>query len=399
MTFPNQLLGPRIESAWVEVLAYPSGDVLGVANHIDVSTVEISRNIDSRIVGGLKLTWSPPTFSTPEFDWDRVMFRPWTRANTAQWPWGVYIASSVARKGTAREIQALDKTSLLDADAPTSTYTLQAGTNIVSAVLSIFADRLPYEKPNIPATDKTTDAMMTWPPGTPYLTIIDDLLGKAYYTNLRVDRYGVFFAKKYVDPYKRAVVHTFTSGELSIHEPYPTDTQDFLSVPNQVICTTQGTDTSPALLSVATNDLADSPYSVTKRGRIISKTYQNVEASDQATLDRIASRNLWNSSTPVRTLVIKHAKVPLDIDEVVEIEDDVSQLVRTLALVNEFTMKLTPGELVSGTWNVVSQEMGQLVSEVTETSTGAQTQVPVYTSTSDDGDSSSDDSVSLGGTV
>lgn len=357
----DHVTGPRVESGWVEVLEYPSGKSLGISSHIDINSCQVTMNEDSRITRAFTFTWRPPRGLQQEFDWDRVVFKPWVRISGRQWPWGVFIASSVGRSGRERKVSCLDKTSLLDQVAATSTFTLEAGQNIVDAVVSIVKNQLPAEKIIAPASSKTTDAMMTWPAGTSYLEIVNDLLEKADYRHLRPNLSGTFFTEKNVNPSTRPVVYTFSSGELAIHSDEIDDSQDFLSVPNQVICTTQGTDTSPGLLAIATNNLADSPYSILNRGRVISKTYTGVEASDQPTLDRIASRNLWNSSTPVRTVDFSFRKIPLETGVIVMMEDETAGLDRTLFVMNEISTSLEPGTLIDGKMNAVTNQVGTQV--------------------------------------
>lgn len=343
------LTGPRVEAFWVELLDIDDNPVRVLDGVLDVT---VTQNWDSRIRGGMQL--SLDSVGNGDINWMRSRFRPWAWSNGVRWPLGVFIPASPTAKysetGKLWEMSCIDKTSVLDEDKVLRSYSVAKGT-VATDVVRTLIESVGETRVALTPSTKTVRALMVWEPGTSILTIINDLLDHINYEHLWADGTGQFRAEPYIDPRERPVTAEFLEGESSIHSPRFDRTQDVTGVPNRVVLVTSGTSEAPALVSVATNTNEDSPYSFQSRGRWVTQTYTGVEAADQATLDSLASKYLWTAATPIAYLSVSHASVPLDLGNVVQFT---SSDVETLALVNEYSVKLEVGAQMTGKWQEIA---------------------------------------------
>ena len=339
------LLGPRVEEYQVDVLDTTDGYQGAL---VGVTSGKVTHNVDATIRGGFQIEVDD---LGGDIDWATTRLRPWVRANGVAWPLGVYLPASPEASYTATgkswSIPCLDKLAILDEDKLSTSYSLAAGTVVTDAVTTLIEDAGETSIVS-EASTATTTALLVWPPGTSRLQIVNDLLASINYWSVWADGYGHYRIQSYVRPQDRAVTATFQEGETSIHSPEWKRTQDIAGVPNRVIAITSGDDDTAALTSTVENTDASSPYSYAARGnRWITKVYENVEAADQTTLDDIAYRYLWESSTPPAYLDVQHAVVPLNGNEVVRF---VSGDVDVHAVVNEWGVDLVEGSWMTGRW-------------------------------------------------
>lgn len=228
------------------------------------------------------------------------------------WDVGVYVFTSpkeyVYEHGRiVYEVDLLTKLALLDSVELSEPLSIETGANLVESAASLVAS-VDANVVYTPSTETAREAM-TFPTGENLLKVVNELLQAANYWSVMVSGTGMFTLEPYSDPDSREVSWEFLEGEESITIPDMSMEQDLTSVPNKVICHTSGTDTQPALVAVAINDDPKSPYSITSRGRVITKTYQ-VDAASQETLQQLAYRRLQESSSPVATYEISHGIVP-----------------------------------------------------------------------------------------
>lgn len=352
MGFPEQLLGSRVEEFFLEVLDKDENSIGWLSKWSDGS---IQKNYDATIQSGFQVTLDE--IKEDWFDLSLIRFRPWQRVNEMQWPLGVYLPSkmskAVSEGGVRLKVTAVDKVSILDSTSITSTYSIAAKSNIVDAVRALFNFT---QEDNVVVTPspKLTTELMVWPAGTSILKIMNELLGKINYAWVWVDRFGQFRIEPDIDLNTAPVVHEFRRGAVAIHSVDYEETQDYLTVPNRVICMTQGSAEEPALIGTYTNTDPNSPYSVQARGgRVIDKVYQ-VEAADQKTIDSKARSYLQSSLTPPRYLNVKHASLPLDLKTVVTFSDLGTPECK--AWINEFSQDLKVGAPMTGRWIILDGE-------------------------------------------
>lgn len=352
------LTGERTESYGVDILdmyedylfTLPYGPDNSIAAALTDGTV--SYNLDTRIPTSCQLSMmcKPGTI-----DWMSYRMRPWVSVNDNRWNLGLFIPPSpddVHSSDAIRvSVDGYDKTSLLDVDALDSILSIAADSPVVPWVEQIILDSTGESITGIVPSDKTLRQAMTWPAGTSKLDVVNALLGSIYYNNLWCDSDGLWRSEEWIDPADQAPSVVFAEGVSAIHTPNFTVSQNTAAVPNKVICTTSGDDSNPGLTSVATNEDPLSPYSYSRRGRWIAQTYSDVEAADQATLDKIAAKNLKLNMTPPYYLSVTHATVPLEGRQVLQFTSDG---VDRQVSVNEWEVTMTPGSLMTGKWLAVA---------------------------------------------
>lgn len=229
-------------------------------------------------------------------------------------PMGVYIFDSPkVQHGIASEYEAslLPKTAIVDQDLVTSTYSLSAGSAIIPAVVALI-ESTGETRIAVTDSDAVTTSAVAFEAGESKLTIINELLTSANYTSLWADGTGQFRVEPYVEPMDREVVYDFAAGEASIHKPEWGREQDILNVPNRVVVVSPGTDDEPPIIGIAENTDADDPFSIPSRGRVIGRTEEVSDMSSQSAATAHARRLLQGGMTPVATIDVEHAIVPLE---------------------------------------------------------------------------------------
>ncbi|WP_195225958.1 hypothetical protein [Schaalia turicensis] len=293
------------------------------------------------------------TRTTEEIDWlsqrVRIDYKP---TGTQGWPLGVFLLTSptdsYSETGVSWDVELLSKLAILDESKTETTFSVSAGANLVDTVASLISVQAKADARQVAITASSATALsaMTWDPGTPYLTIINDLLDAAGYWSLWCDGYGIFHVEPYVRPAQRPTVFDFIEGEESIHSASWSRDQDLAEVPNKVVLVGQGSDETPALVGVATNEDPNNPLSYTSRGRWIVYTEEGVEAADQTTLTKKARQVLIDKSTPSASLQIEHLPLDLQTNQAVSF---VSQGHQARCVIQKIEYQLSPVALVKTT--------------------------------------------------
>lgn len=357
MALDGRLLGPRIESYWVEVLD-ADDQVIGtlLASNSCVVDGSVNWNLDATIKGGCSLTFlNPPSW----VDFATNRFRPWVLVNNLRWPLGVYIPQSPSYQhsatGTTVTVACMDKTWLVDRikvqGRSISPYQAQGGLPMyVRANLANITGE-PIQQIMVTPSSRGLRSTLTWEDGTSWLQMLNDCLAALNYNSLWCDRWGKFHAEPWQDPALVSPVHVFAEGETAIHSADFTVDQDTAAVPNQVVCTTQGDDKTHGM--IATVDLpASSKFSAANRGGQVVTAYYSEEASDFATLQSIAWKHLTASQKPPESISVSHAVVPLWGRDVLRFTSDG---VDRLVTVNEWSIpSFKAGALMTGKWTAVA---------------------------------------------
>lgn len=268
---------------------------------------------DARIKGGGQITL---TDLDEDIDWLNDRIRPTIHVNGTEWNLGMWIPTApvAAWKGTHRtwSVDLHDKLVVPDEDVVTDYFSLASGADVFEEVLTLLTST---GEANYAATDLgvTLDSARLWEPGTPKLTIINNLLDASGYFTLRMDANGTFLIQPYTVPTERNLRYSFLDGPASIYSDEFTRGYDNFKVPNRVVALTDGDEFNPGLTSTAENDDPTSIYSFTSRGRWVTKVYTSVDAYDQSSLDSWALRKLAEWATPNATETFTFAPIPLDI--------------------------------------------------------------------------------------
>ncbi|VEI13209.1 hypothetical protein [Trueperella bialowiezensis] len=277
-----------------------------VAGRLDgVVTGSLTGNVHAQIRWAGRLTLD----KDPSVDWGQFRVRPVRHTQTSQGvvrsePYGVYLVRETtvdARPGVHRvELDLLDRTAVVAEDATATSFTVPAGTNIVTAVGQIIASTGEVGTALTP-TDDVTSSDLVWEPGETKLRIINDLLEHAGYFALWADHHGQFRVEPYVAPQARPVAYQALPGDAAVHVA---DTRFDLPGPvhNRVICVSQSTGDNPAMIADVMNADPDSPHSFQAQGRWVTRVVENVEAASQAVLDQHAQRLLAGEGTSGRKI-------------------------------------------------------------------------------------------------
>jgi hypothetical protein len=309
-------------------------------------------------------------------DWLNVRIRPMIRIQRLGGgddpegkltPAGVFLCAAPVERYTAvglvRDVELADKLSILDQDIATgdpagvAAYALDTGANVIDAVKALIAET-GETSPAIEPDSKVLSAPMVWEVGATRLKVINDLLDAAGYFSLYCDGQGQYQAKPYVSPASRVPVYEsiapFSNGAQSLMDPDWTRDRNIYSIPNRYVLVGQGTGTTPALVSVATNVDPDSPYSQPNRGRWITAVEVGIEAVDQASLDLQAQSRLSRATSVTNQLALKHAFLPdLHVNNVVKFVNPEAGL-DTYCYVVTTTIPFDPTALCSTTMRLVT---------------------------------------------
>ena len=247
-------------------------------------------------------------------------------------PFGVFLVSAAPEDwsdtGRVLNLELLDRATVLDQDAVEESYTVAAGTVILSAVAAVIVSAGESITVDASVTDTLSSAMV-WPAGTTKLQIVNDLLGALNYNSLWVDGIGNFQTTPYLVPAKRSlsyellnVPRELVDGEQSIYSQEWSRDKDLFDVPNKVIAVQSASGDVPALTGTYTNTDPDSPFSYPSRGRWITKVLDGVQtpagtdAVVIAFLEAKAQRSLIASSAVQAAVSVKHLPIPARVSEV-----------------------------------------------------------------------------------
>lgn len=310
---------------------------------------QLDFNVANRIRGGGSVSWA----GTSEPEWPKIMLQPWFTVETAagelSWPLGVFIPEASPAKHADEDVtvdlELYDKLLILDQDAVDKTYTVAKGANVVAAIRTVI-NSAGQRRHAVEDNTATLASAMVWEPGTPKLTIVNDLLDAINYFSLWCDGYGVYQGRPYQAPGERPTARTFADDDESIYAPTFTHDRDRFGVPNKVVQVGASDGDTPPPVATATNTDPASPYSYPARGRWITVTDTNVEAANQAVLNGIARRRLAELTQTASVVEFQHAHVPMALNDVVEFRRD-ARGIAVRAAIQSYSISTQTGELVS----------------------------------------------------
>lgn len=180
-----------------------------------------------------------------------------------------------------------------------------AGTAIIQRVTDLIMAR-GEDQIAITPSAKTTSAPMVWDPTDTWLTVINDLLEACGYGHLYCDMNGWFRAEPWIPPDERieAAVYGGRPEDYRVLRRYK-DAANVDDVPNVVYAYSKSDGKELGLRGEARLDDPASPLSTHRRGEIV-KVYDNLEAADQAVINRHAQRLLTQAIDVTRRVTYTH---------------------------------------------------------------------------------------------
>lgn len=193
-----------------------------------------------------------------------------------------------------------DKLAILATDKFGYSFSIAAGANIISAVLSIL-DSAGQTRRLIDPSSATLTGGRVWEPNDSKLKIINDLLEAAGYVSLFCDGLGNYRSFPYTVPRARPIMWIFEDlkGRGS-YLPEFVRNYDPYSVPNKVIAIGKTTGATEALSSEALD--YDSPYGYNARGFWLPEVITDVEGD----LALAANRRLIDKRSVYETFNVTH---------------------------------------------------------------------------------------------
>jgi hypothetical protein len=243
------------------------------------------------------------------------LIRPWYVLNdTYRFPLGTYMLSSPKKKSDSklvtRPIQGYDLLLALEQDKMINSYTIEAGTNVITAIetlLYIVGANL-WVNADITPSDEILSTDVSYELGKSKLFIINSLLNMINYYPLWADGKGVFRSIPWTN--EPNVTYSFIDDNLSIYTPNIELTLDYTNMYNRVVIINNQLvqDTQP-LYKVWTfedENLESHPLSYSSLGRYITKIFQS-EAVSQDYVDLRARRELLKMLEIEESVKYNHA--------------------------------------------------------------------------------------------
>lgn len=263
--------------------------------------------------GEIKTSLSGEFWEPKEIDWLSDEIRAEIRINGKWSPLGVFLPTTVSRKrengvSTVR-VEAYDRAWRVKNNMPDETYYISSGKSYIgeiSTLLNACGVRL------ISATPKnaTLPTDRSWPLGTSYLDIINELLQAINYNPLWFNSSGLAVLEPAEEINVGNIDHEMDSSNVkSLLLPSITEESDIFSTPNRIICTCSTPDRS-VLTVRATNTNPDSPLSTVRRGRVIAKLVKVKDIYNIASLQDYANKLLRETMYTGETYAVETALLP-----------------------------------------------------------------------------------------
>jgi|GEM_PF-4506058 len=227
------------------------------------------------------------------------LVRPWYVLNdTYRYPLGTYMLSSPSKKldgkYVSRYVQGYDLLLAMDQDKMITSYTIEAGTNIVTAIETIiYSYTTLWTEADITPSDEVLAVDVSYELGKSKLFIINSLLNMINYYPLWCDGYGVFRSIPWSA--EKNTTYEFIDNNLSIYTPNVDLVLDYTGIYNRVVIINNQLeqDTAPLykVWTFENEGLEDHPFSYATLGRYITKIFQS-EAVSQDYVDLRARREL-----------------------------------------------------------------------------------------------------------
>lgn len=297
-------------------------------------------NLHATIRGGGSCTYQ----GQEQVDWRTHRIRAWygvsSRGRSMEWPVGTFIVESPervlnGRSRTAHELQLFDMTYRLDRQTSTAqAWSARKGQNIIERLRTLL-DRAQMVH-RFEDSDATFGADISWPAGTTYMRMANDLLSAANFFSISADPMGVLRASPYQAQASRGVAFEFRDDRTGIpFLPDVTHKADTYTVPGEVIAvaTSDDPDAEPM---VARAISATGPFSFAERGFRISHLETDVAAATQEALQAYAERRLEEKQRVSSTFSFQHLPIPVDVNDIVTLTSPVRGIT-TRAVVEKFS--------------------------------------------------------------
>jgi len=277
-----------------------------------------------------------------------VLFETWAQRDALQWSWaawdakgytwaqmdagradtvtvtpqyaefalGVFVPSTPRRATagglTSWDVQAYDRTVILQEDSLTEPLYFAAGTEYLDAVQSVLAGAGIANVMIADTSDAILPADREFEIGTKKLEIANALLREIVYDPVWFDVDGVCMITRYAEPSPARIDFTYAAGDLSVIARDTQSELDLYGVPNVFIGICSNPDMDQDYVSVYVNDNPVSRLSTGRRGRrIVSEIYQFDAIATQEDLDAAVAKIAFEANQVEEIVTVQTALMPI----------------------------------------------------------------------------------------
>lgn len=187
----------------------------------------------------------------------------------------------------------------------------QAGTNYINAVSSLITECGISVISAVPTEETLTEDREDWEIGTSSLEIINSLLSEINYKNLWFDASGTAILEPKATPTADNINHVLDESNIeSLMLPGLASSTDFYSKPNVFLCICSNADKESGMVALAENTNPQSPLSIARRGRRITKVERINNIASQEELQMYADRMVMDSLMKGEVLRVSTCLLP-----------------------------------------------------------------------------------------
>lgn len=244
----------------------------------------------------------------------------------AEFPLGVFVLSTPTRKSKGAlntwEIEAYDRTVILQEDSLTEPLYFAAGTAYLSAVQSVLVSAGVSDVFVMDYVGTALPAARQFDIGLKKLAVANAMLSEINFNPVHCDADGRFILSAYKESSVSDINLTYQADSLSLIARDTSSETDFYNVPNVFIAVCSNPDLNTDYVSVWVNDSPVSRLSTVQRGRrIVSEIYRPDAIASQAELDNYIARIAFEANQVYEQLTFSTALMPVHgSSEVLEIK-------------------------------------------------------------------------------
>ena len=250
-----------------------------------------------------------------EVNWLRDEIRPELIIDGEVHNLGVYLPAAVREleNATTRfmHIEAYDRCWRVKDNYTESLTHIEAGTNYILAIEQLLTacgiDLIAATQTSATLAETRED----WSAGTSYLTIVNQLLSEINYNPLWFDKDGMAILEPASVPTAANIEHMLDDTEVrSVMFPELSRELDIYTAPNVIICICSNADKSGPMIAKSENTNPQSPLSIARRGRRITKMIRVNNIPSQEALQAYANRQVTDSMLTGEVITVNTCLLP-----------------------------------------------------------------------------------------
>lgn len=253
-------------------------------------------------------------FPDERVNWLADRIRPEMILDGVTYSLGIFLPATVVETKTAEtravEIEAYDQCWLAKDFARPLQSMVAKNENYV-AVIKNFLHLAGIDQTLATANAAKLPEARHWEIGTPFLSIINELLSEINYKPVWFNSSGLAVLEPKQAPAAANIRHEISSEDVrSLLLPSVSRETDIYSAPNVFICVCANPDKSDNMAATATNNNVNSPLSVPRRGRSIAKVVKLKNIASQEELQAYADNLMRESMYAGETIEITTGLFP-----------------------------------------------------------------------------------------